>query len=203
MSTDDTPYAEKLRDPRWQKLRLEVMSRDQWRCQTCRDSTSTLAVHHRYYLRDREPWEYPLDALVTLCEWCHAYETRERPAAEQQLLATLRKANFSIGQLRALTTAIAIADQDTPRPSSGDIKTNLVQRMRYAPLTLWSILEILNYFRLIQEKFGCDSDVYRLDNEMLNIALEGLMAQYEQWRVDEGLNPTPPVVEGGWDRGPA
>lgn len=30
-----------------------------------------LEVHHRYYIRDRYPWEYPDNALVTLCNWCH------------------------------------------------------------------------------------------------------------------------------------
>lgn len=30
-------YAEKLRDPRWQKLRLQVMERDEWMCEICYD----------------------------------------------------------------------------------------------------------------------------------------------------------------------
>lgn len=30
-----------------------------------------LNVHHNYYTRGKKPWEYPDDALVTLCEDCH------------------------------------------------------------------------------------------------------------------------------------
>jgi len=30
-----------------------------------------LNVHHNYYIRGKKPWEYPDDALVTLCEDCH------------------------------------------------------------------------------------------------------------------------------------
>ena len=30
-----------------------------------------LEVHHKYYLENTLPWQYPDDALVTLCNWCH------------------------------------------------------------------------------------------------------------------------------------
>lgn len=64
-------YAEKLRDPRWQKKRLEVMNRDGFKCKSCGDATSTLNVHHKYYEKGAMPWDYPETALVTLCEKCH------------------------------------------------------------------------------------------------------------------------------------
>jgi hypothetical protein len=28
-------------------------------------------VHHKYYLKNRLPWEYQDEALITLCNWCH------------------------------------------------------------------------------------------------------------------------------------
>jgi hypothetical protein len=68
-------YSEKLRDPRWQKKRLEIMERDGWACQNCFDTESTLCVHHKYYLKDKEIWEYPNRLLITLCENCHEIET--------------------------------------------------------------------------------------------------------------------------------
>lgn len=65
-------YAEKLKDPRWQKRRLEIMQRDNWTCVACGDKDSTLNVHHKYYDDDAEgPWDYSDYALVTLCEKCH------------------------------------------------------------------------------------------------------------------------------------
>ncbi|MFA4944922.1 MAG: hypothetical protein WC789_09510 [Lentisphaeria bacterium] len=73
-------YSEKLKDPRWQKKRLEVMQRDEFRCVECGASDQTLNVHHAYYVRGREPWEYPDESLHTLCEPCH--ETRQEATDE-------------------------------------------------------------------------------------------------------------------------
>lgn len=67
-------YLAKLRDPRWQKMRLQVLERDEWTCRRCFDSQSTLHVHHRWYTSGHDPWEYPMAALVTLCVSCHEEE---------------------------------------------------------------------------------------------------------------------------------
>jgi hypothetical protein len=64
-------YAEKLRDPRWQKMRLKILERDKFMCQHCLDTTKTLHVHHLVYINGRDPWEYPESHLVTLCCDCH------------------------------------------------------------------------------------------------------------------------------------
>lgn len=63
-------YAEKLRDPRWQKKRLQILERDYWCCQSCSDGTKNLQVHHLFYAK-RDPWDYPDDAYQTLCDECH------------------------------------------------------------------------------------------------------------------------------------
>lgn len=64
-------YSEKLRDPRWQKLRLEIMERDRFQCRLCRDTEKTLNVHHSFYSKGWNPWDYPNASLVTACEDCH------------------------------------------------------------------------------------------------------------------------------------
>lgn len=64
-------YFEKLRDPRWQRKRLEIMSRDDFQCRRCHTKTNTLNVHHRAYLKNRDPWDYQDHMLTTLCEPCH------------------------------------------------------------------------------------------------------------------------------------
>lgn len=66
-----TEYSEKLRDPRWQKTRLQVMERDSFTCQNCGDDKKTLNVHHCYYEFGKNPWEYEIASLLTLCEECH------------------------------------------------------------------------------------------------------------------------------------
>src|SRR5688572_33156085 len=66
-------YSELLKDPRWQKKRLEVLDRDDWFCQACIDRESTLHVHHIKYT-SKFPWETPNHLLITLCESCHQRE---------------------------------------------------------------------------------------------------------------------------------
>lgn len=63
-------YSEKLLDPRWQRRRLQIMERDNWTCQQCYDTETTLNVHHIWY-SGRDPWDAPDEALVTLCRDCH------------------------------------------------------------------------------------------------------------------------------------
>lgn len=91
-------YSEKLKDPRWQKKRLEIFNRDQWMCQRCYNHESTLVVHHRLYLPDTEPWDYPNELLLTLCESCHELEREERSGSEELLLQALRK-NYLIDEI--------------------------------------------------------------------------------------------------------
>lgn len=64
-------YSEKLKDPRWQKKRLEVLQRDNFTCQLCGDAETELHVHHHSYVKGRQPWEYELTNVVTYCKHCH------------------------------------------------------------------------------------------------------------------------------------
>lgn len=66
-------YSELLKDPRWQRKRLLVFERDNWTCQSCLDTNSTLHVHHTKYIGEF-PWDCPDDYLITLCEKCHMDE---------------------------------------------------------------------------------------------------------------------------------
>lgn len=65
-------YTEKLKDPRWQKKRLEAMDSAGFKCEICGMGDSTLHVHHGYYAKNMEPWDYDLSTLHVLCEHCHA-----------------------------------------------------------------------------------------------------------------------------------
>lgn len=64
-------YGELLRDPRWQRKRLEILNRADFSCETCGDTESTLNVHHKIYRRGAKPWEYTDAELTALCEPCH------------------------------------------------------------------------------------------------------------------------------------
>ena len=76
-------YAEKLKDPRWQKRRLQILERDGWACVKCGEKEKTLHVHHWWYRG--EPWEAPDDALSTVCVDCHELDYALRRDAEEKL----------------------------------------------------------------------------------------------------------------------
>lgn len=76
-------YGEKLRDPRWQKKRLEVFERDNWTCQACGDFEEELQVHHMKY--KGEPWEVALEDLETLCWSCHQNVSEFQKVMKRQL----------------------------------------------------------------------------------------------------------------------
>ena len=65
-------YYEQLKDPRWQKVRLEMLERWEWTCSVCQSKEKTLHVHHTYYEKGMAPWDYPQHSLKVLCEECHA-----------------------------------------------------------------------------------------------------------------------------------
>jgi hypothetical protein len=65
-------YFEKLKDPRWQRKRLDALQAADFACQICYDTESTLHVHHKQYFKGRDPWEYDTQQLAVLCEVCHS-----------------------------------------------------------------------------------------------------------------------------------
>lgn len=69
-------YSQKLKDPRWQRKRLEIFQRDNWSCSVCGDKDTTLHVHHKKYIG--EPWECPDNYLETLCEDCHSFSHKDK-----------------------------------------------------------------------------------------------------------------------------
>lgn len=85
-------YSDKLKDPRWQKKRLEIFNRDNWRCVYCDDDKSTLVVHHLEY--SGEPWEVDNIFLITLCSNCHELEHTYREEEEKKLLNLLKAVSY-------------------------------------------------------------------------------------------------------------
>jgi hypothetical protein len=103
-------YSEKLKDPRWQKKRLEVMQRDAFKCVWCCDGTKTLNVHHLSYHGD--PWDTPVDQLITVCEECHQQDHEHRSSVEKELIRVLKVNGFGIDDISALIWAFQNDRQD-------------------------------------------------------------------------------------------
>jgi hypothetical protein len=72
-------YSKKYKHPSWQKMRLDVFSRDGFKCRHCGTSETTLHAHHRFYISGRDPWDYDPESIITLCEKCHE-DAHEHPA---------------------------------------------------------------------------------------------------------------------------
>lgn len=58
-------------DPRWQKVRLVIMSRDNFSCQCCGSTERELQVHHLAYEKGKRIWDARPSDLLTLCHHCH------------------------------------------------------------------------------------------------------------------------------------
>lgn len=82
-------YAEKLRDPRWQRKRTEILQRDDFTCCICLSKTKFLNVHHLVYAKV-DPWDYPNHLLQTLCDDCHKIRQEYTDKASNALRIALR-----------------------------------------------------------------------------------------------------------------
>lgn len=112
-------YSELLKDPRWQRKRLEILERDNWSCQECGDNKNTLHVHHRAYRKGAKPWEYDAATLVSLCETCHQEVTHW-----QSLLSKI-SGRLQIAELISLCgMAAAVLDAQEGTVYSPDPDTN-------------------------------------------------------------------------------
>lgn len=100
-------YLAKLRDPRWQKLRLEILERDGWRCGYCNATDKTLHVHHLWYEDDAEPWDADPSALQALCEECHKWFTTMDRVSNREIPRALRRLGVDPESMFEVATAIS------------------------------------------------------------------------------------------------
>ncbi len=63
-------YKQQLKSPEWKAKRQVILKRDGHCCTEC-DRNTYLQVHHNYYEDGKLAWEYPNEALKTLCRGCH------------------------------------------------------------------------------------------------------------------------------------
>jgi len=67
-------WSDQYLHPNWQKMRLYIFRRDQFRCVDCRATDKPLHAHHLKYIAGKYVWEVPHFYIVTLCEDCHSKE---------------------------------------------------------------------------------------------------------------------------------
>jgi DNA-directed RNA polymerase subunit RPC12/RpoP len=71
----DFSYAELLNCTEWKEVRKKILTRDIYKCKTCKSSYQesiwNLHIHHTYYINERLPWQYDETCFETLCWSCH------------------------------------------------------------------------------------------------------------------------------------
>ena len=118
-------YAELLKDPRWQKKRLEVLNEAGWQCRYCSSGERTLNVHHKRYRAGAKPWEYESDELEVLCEMCHAALTE----ASRVLKSIVETADAGIIYRLSAYAQALLAKQD---PATKPIRVYSTDQVRGA-----------------------------------------------------------------------
>jgi hypothetical protein len=80
-------YSKLLTSSKWKNKRKIILKRDLNVCQICSVVKDIMHVHHKYYVVNKKPWEYPDTALVTLCEECHSevHNTTKIPVHDIEL----------------------------------------------------------------------------------------------------------------------
>lgn len=106
-------YGEKLKNPQWQKLRLQILERDGWACQSCFDEGKTLQVHHCYYAKG-DPWNTPPNCLITLCEDCHKERQEEEEKAKMALGEFM--AGLRYDQRRTFINSLIVVNRERKVP---------------------------------------------------------------------------------------
>lgn len=76
-------YADLLKRQEWLDLKTAILTRDNYKCVWCK-STKNIQVHHKVYYKTPDnkyvnPWDYPLDKLITLCGKCHTWWHKTHP----------------------------------------------------------------------------------------------------------------------------
>lgn len=125
------PYAEKLKDPRWQRKRLEALETTDFHCESCSDHQTTLHVHHKLYLKGKEPWEYYRGQLAVLCERCHENIHADDPFQELASMVALVSIDGPINA-RGVSIMLAglLAGQDAEGPELESEKAYFLSGIR-------------------------------------------------------------------------
>ena len=125
-------YWQKLRDPRWQKRRLEILQRDKFTCRLCADDASTLHVHHLRYERGADPWESLGFSLLTVCENCH--EAMHQEQYGSSIVESLIAGGADINMLHAFSESLQSLFQSGPGQKITDYRPfeEAIDKMRAA-----------------------------------------------------------------------
>jgi len=113
-------YKEQIKDGRWQRKRLEIMQRDDFKCNICNE-VNKLHVHHLYYKPNAKIWEYDNETLVTVCDNCHELLHKELGKISGLIAFKMLRSNIDI---------LELYDVDNLEWLSENIKSKEIERIR-------------------------------------------------------------------------
>jgi hypothetical protein len=101
------PEKKKYSDLRWKRRSLEVLERDNGICQSCGETNFNvvLQAHHRNYTTS-DPWDEPMENLITLCIKCHPIEQKNLGAAARQVAGALMRSHWMVKHRKQLQRCI-------------------------------------------------------------------------------------------------
>ena len=97
-------YTAKLGDPRWHAKRDSIMRKRGVFCENCKRSGIVLQLHHNFYDRGKEPWEYDDSVFKVLCKACHERFTEALKAFRRDALP-----KYDIRSMEVITGAMSVA----------------------------------------------------------------------------------------------
>lgn len=139
------------------------MERDNFACRSCHSKEKTLNVHHGYYARGADPWDYPDDALTTQCEECHEeiselmkligrHGTRVEQLRSTAMVMMAQACCWEIGVssaggegLGAFARLIEMARRSIEAEKAGDLAT-AVELSEQLPAAAFYVIEYIQQF---------------------------------------------------------
>jgi 5-methylcytosine-specific restriction endonuclease McrA len=108
-------YQEKLKDPRWQKKRLEILQVCNFSCEDCGCRDKELQIHHCFYIKGMEPWEYDISLLMCLCPEHHVQRQKVQDAIYVSLAKIMRFLKPAQAEAEAWNIIEALSVRETAR----------------------------------------------------------------------------------------
>ena len=87
-------YLMKLRDPKWKERADQIRVARKHTCEVCGTKDAYMHVHHIYYDKNKEPWEYDDECYACLCPNCHSVVHKEVKKVSSLLALAAVKNNF-------------------------------------------------------------------------------------------------------------
>lgn len=158
-------YYQQTKHPNWQRKRLEVLELNDFQCQVCGETETELHVHHPFYRRGAQLWEYENNELQCLCKECHIEAHAEDAAIKREvgiLAPGMKKVVFGLAQ--TINSVLSGTGNDP-------LRTDNPQIIMGVALAYFFINGRNDSFDAFKKRITSDSTTYKeLDNIWVSIA---------------------------------